>query len=178
MGREIRMVPPNWEHPMQECTHSPWQGGCKQALRNNGKCYQPMRSTTFNEAANEWKEELAKWERGERPSYMDKEDHHLEYWEYCGAPPERAYYAPEWPEGSATWFQVYETVSEGTPITPPMPSKAALVDWLCANKDFWDHGPLTRKQAEAFVEDEYAPSLMISGGKITQGMEIAAAHRE
>lgn len=175
MGREIRQVPPNWEHPRQACPHSPWACGCTQAKESDGKCFHPMHDSTFREAAQEWKDDMAAWERGERPDYASDGNKDMEYWEWAGAPPDREYYRPEWPEGSATWFQVYETVSEGTPITPPFATKAELIDWLCTNKDFWNYGPLSRVQAEAFVRDESVPSLVISNGQISQGMEISAA---
>jgi hypothetical protein len=169
MGREIRMVPPNWEHPRYGKDET-----LKHPSHRHGE-YKPMHDRSYEEVAQEWKDGLAAWESGERPDYCSEEDKHLEYWEWEGAPPEREYYRPAWPEGSATWFQVYETVSEGTPITPPFATKAELVDYLCTHKDFWNKGPLTRTQAEAFVESEYAPSLMVSGGVITEGMEIPAA---
>lgn len=174
MGREIRMVPPNWEHPTTECKHSPWAGGCDYAKQNGGRCLQPLHNQTFKEAAKEWKDEFASWERGERPSYCEGKSASLEYWEYNGAPPDREYYLPD-SIGARTWFQVYETVSEGTPITPPFATKAELVAWLCANKDFWNYGPMTRAQAEAFVKDEWVPSMIIKDGVITQGMEISSA---
>jgi len=34
MGREIRMVPPGWEHPRRDCPHSPWAGGCSESKRS------------------------------------------------------------------------------------------------------------------------------------------------
>lgn len=175
MGREIRMVPPNWEHPMKECHHSPWAGGCTWSHSHGGQCFQPQHDRSFREAAQEWKDGMAKWESGERPEYASDEGKALEYWEYEGGPPDREFYRPDWPEGYAIWFQVYETVGEGTPITPPFATKAELVDWLCTNKDYWNKGPLTREQAEAFVKDEWTPSLVIYNGRISEGMEIPAA---
>lgn len=52
-------------------------------------------------------------------------------------PPEREYYR-SWKDEDATWFQVWETVSEGTPVTPPFATKEELIDYLVANGDFWD----------------------------------------
>jgi hypothetical protein len=72
-----------------------------------------------------------------------------------------------------TWYQVYETVSEGTPVTPPFETQSELVEYLVANGDFWDQrcrkegssimecAPWSRKQAEAFVYGPgWAPSLI------------------
>lgn len=163
MGREVRMVPPNWDHPKQEG----WTDGR----------LQPMFDQTYESAAADWKAEFAKWEAGERPSYCSDESKNLEYWEYNGAPPDRPYYRP-WRDEDATWVQVWETVSEGTPVTPPFATKAELVDYLVANGDFWDqkrwaenrwnyreeHGKpgWDRAAAEKFVGDGWAPSLMVN----------------
>jgi hypothetical protein len=65
-----------------------------------------------------------------------------------------------------TWFQVYETVSEGTPVTPPFATKEELVDYLVANGDFWDQhrgdGGWSRENAEAFVGAGFAMSLVVN----------------
>lgn len=163
MGREIRMVVPNWEHPRytEDDARDP---------RAVGK-YRSLYDNSYEEARAEWLEGLAVW----KPEEHDGDD----YWEYNGNPPQRDMYRPHWPEGAATWFQVYETVSEGSPITPPFATKGELVDWLCTNKDFWNKGPLTRAQAEAFVGDGWAPSFMVinepGNFKMAEGMEIPAA---
>ena len=159
MGREIRMVPPNWDHPKQE-------GRYDDRL-------QPMFNKTFEEAAADWKAGYAAWERGERPDYCGEESKALEFWEYDDGPPDREYYRP-WKDEEATWVQIWETVSEGTPVTPPFATKAELVDYLATNGDFWDqkrgHGPWKRKAAEEFVEAGWAPSMVMvgtpEGGKI------------
>lgn len=173
MGREIRRVPPNWEHPR-------YTKETARMERDIGE-HMPMYDKTYAEAASEWKEGFAAWARGERPDYCTEESTKLEYWEWDGAPPERAYYRPEWPEGSATWLQVYQTVSEGTPVTPPFATREGLVEYLMAHGDFWDQkrgrGGYTRAQAEAFVKDEFAPSMIVTGGKIYSGIESSSAPR-
>lgn len=157
MGREIRMVPANWQHPMVPCRHSPWANGCDQSKRNGGMCYQPVFDRPFSESVKEWKEGLAKWERRE-DEYADAEDYaKYEYWEYSGAPPDRAYYMPDSDEPK-TWFQVYETVSEGTPISPPFATKEELIDWLCNNKDFWNQCRAHAKlQKRSSIQDGCLP---------------------
>lgn len=149
MGREVRRVPENWSHPKQEGQY-------------DGRL-QPMFDETFEKAAAEWKDEFAKWEAGERPDYCSDESKTLEYWEWNGGPPERAYYRP-WKDEDATWFQVWETVSEGTPITPPFATTAELVDYLATNGDFWDQkcggGPWDRSSAEKFVGQGWSPTMV------------------
>lgn len=150
MGREIRRVPANWEHPKQE-------GRYDDRL-------QPMFDETFEKAAADWKAEFAKWESGERPDYCSDESKGLEYWEWNGGPPDRAYYRP-WKDEEAVWFQVWETVSEGTPVTPPFATEAELVEYLATHGDFWDQkrgdGPWPRESAAKFVGTGWAPSLMV-----------------
>lgn len=149
MGREVRKVPPNWHHPKQEG----WSDGR----------LQPMFDQRFEDAAREWKDGLAAWERGERPDYCTGESRTLEFWEYDGGPPDRAYYRP-WRDDEATWFQVWETVSEGTPVTPAFATTDELVDYLARFGDDWDqkrgNGPWRREAAQEFVGAGWAPSLI------------------
>lgn len=166
MGREIRKVPPNWDHPKTERRFG------------QGPSYQPMFDQTFADAAAEWKAEFAKWEAGERPSYCTApESRALEYWEYAQSPPERNYYRP-WSDEEATWFQVWETVSEGTPVSPPFATTEELVDYLAANGDFWDQSrgdpPWNREVAAKFVGSGWAPSMMVVQGGPDAGIYTAA----
>jgi hypothetical protein len=174
MGREIRRVPPNWEHPKIE--------------RYNGRMdFQPMFDRRFEDAAKSWKEGFAKWEAGLRPQGFPTEwvpvaewksadiyGSDKEWWEYEGGPPEdRDYYRP-WKDEEATWFQVWETVSEGTPVTPPFATREELIDYLATHGDFWDQrrraegrtgmqcDPWDRAAAEKFVNSGWAPSMMVT----------------
>jgi hypothetical protein len=162
MGREIRRVPANWQHPtyVHELT-----GQTR---------LQPMFDRNFDEAAAEWKAELAKWEAGERPSYYDAEDHTAghEYWEWNGEPPVRAYYRP-WSDEAATWFQCWETVSEGTPVSPAFATADELIHYLATKGDFWDQkrgDPAWGLEAATrFVNAGWAPSLIVQNGVVTDG---------
>jgi len=42
-------------------------------------------------------------------------------------------YMPDWPDKEQTHFQMYETCTEGTPISPVMESPEALARWLADN---------------------------------------------
>lgn len=68
------------------------------------------------------------------------------------------------------WYQIYEEVSEGTPITPPFKTKAELVDWLSTNPDYWGQH-WTRSQAEAMVAEEWAPSAVMNNGHLMDSKE-------
>ena len=150
MGREIRMVPPNWQHP-----------------RNERGRYLPMFDESYEDAARRWKDDFAAWERGERPSYWSADEGPAEFWDWEGMPPRDEHYRPAWPDGAATWMQAYETVSEGTPVSPPFATPEELVDYLVEHGDFWcqqrpDESPPSREAAEAFVRGGWAPSMMIA----------------
>jgi hypothetical protein len=70
----------------------------------------------------------------------------------------------------ATWFQAWETVTEGTPVTPPFATTDELVDYLATHGDFWDQergdSPWDRKSAEEFVKAGWAPTLIVTGKRI------------
>lgn len=166
MGREIRRVVPNWEHPRRPCEHSPWAGGCDDAKRNGGMCYRPLFDEDYENAANEWLAKNFAWERGEDPDrakYEARTGERRYYWEWTD-PPDRDYFRPKWLPEEMTWFQMYETVSEGTPVTPPFATKAEIVDYLVKYGDSWDQnrgdGGWLRENAESFVEHEWAPSAI------------------
>lgn len=68
--------------------------------------------------------------------------------------------------------ETYETVSEGTPITPPFETKEELVEWMSNNKDFWGY-QWTKEQAENFVINTgWAMSGIIKNGEIKKGYEV------
>ncbi len=171
MGREIRMVPPNWQHPPLAREHDTYGHGG----------YQPMFDETFAEAAAEWKAEFAKWEAGERPDYCSDESKGLEFWEYHGAPPIRDYYRT-YDKADATWLQVYETVSEGTPVSPPFATPEELIDYLATHGDFWDQKrgdpAWSRASAEAFVKRGFAPSLIVQNNQVIASKDAALALSE
>jgi len=179
MGREIRMVPPNWEHP--KVTNYDW-------LRFREVVgYQPMYDRSFKTSMQEWYENWQAWERGERPEHCKDENKLLQFWDWDSAPPRPEYYRPDWPAGTATWYQVYETVSEGTPVTPPFATQQELIDYLVKNGDFWDQerrkngelimncDPWPRQQAEKFVlSGMSAPSMVVVDGRIMTGVQFVA----
>lgn len=109
MGREIRKVPANWQHPKDE----------------NGR-FVPLFGSSWSKAVAEWDEELAKWNEGLCRAYGDqekwrpKDEDELKYTfeEWSGRRPEKDDYMPEWGESELTHIQLYETTSEGTPKSP------------------------------------------------------------
>jgi len=150
MGREIRMVPPNWEHP-------------KRAYTDN---YMPMHDRTFADALAEYIENYDAWKNKTHEDY----DESISFGDYFGAIGPDGY-RPEFKE-EPTWYQVYETVSEGTPVTPPFETKEELVEYLVKKGTFWDQQRVRsgkqsnagwdRQGAKQFAEYEWAMSGMIT----------------
>lgn len=71
---------------------------------------------------------------------------------------------------SGEGWQVWETVSEGSPITPVFDTREALIDYLVEGGDGWDRkrgdGGWTRENAESFVSHAWAPSLIGFAGEL------------
>ncbi len=159
MGREIRMVPLDWDHPKYTDSNAPYS--------NRVGEYRPLYDEDYDSASKRWLKGLNQWQKGKHPSQTRKNEPSDEqyFWEYEGNPPDRDSYRDRaWTKAEATAYQVYETVSEGTPVTPAFATKEELIEYLVANGDFWDQkrgkGGWPRTAAESFVKDEYAPSLI------------------
>ncbi len=163
MGREVRRVPPNWDHPETEDNY--------RRMR-----LQPMYDRTFEQAAEEW---LADFDRI-RAGGADKFEAEcyprgVVEWANENTAPDPQYCVP-WKDDESTWFQVWETVSEGTPVSPPFETEAELISYLAENGDDWDQKrgdpAWGQERAERFVAAKWAPSLVMVGGKIMSGTEF------
>ena len=116
MGRELRKVPANWEHP-----------------KKSDDRYQPMHDTFYGDVIKEWIDDNEKWNNGTHKDLLDdpklKEEYPF-YAMYHGNPPDVEYYQTKkyLPE-ELTHIQLYETTSEGTPKSPVY--RADQLDELC-----------------------------------------------
>jgi hypothetical protein len=81
--------------------------------------------------------------------------------------------AQEPPAGEG--WQVWETVSEGSPVTPVFSTPEALAHHLSEKGDAWAQARAARgmperlptyEQALAFVMDGWAPTTMVIGGAV------------
>lgn len=106
MGREVRKVAADWQHP---------EG-------NDG--YIPLMKREY---------------------YEDGDD--------------ESEFMPNWTDEERTHYQWYEDTTEGTPLSPVFATKAELVDYIVENGDRV-YGAITRRQAEQFVEAEWAPTFV------------------
>jgi len=161
MGREIRRVPLDWEHPTRECPHSPWAGGCDHAKKNNGQCYKPLFDNDYHTAARKWIDAFDLWRQGEHP---DQVDYCTYYWEWSSPPDEELHREHAWTPEEASAYQIYETVSEGTPVSPVFATLDSMVEWLVKE----GYSPLAAKR---FAESGWAPSMMmLNPGDGTHGV--------
>jgi hypothetical protein len=170
MGREIRRVPADWDHP-----------------KNDDGSFHPLYDEYYGKKCEEWYAECIK--AGGKHVTDEGEVYWFHDWD--GNPPNKEYYRDrDWTAEEATHIQMYETVSEGTPVSPVFATKQELVGYLCEHGDFWDQkrrndksrpfdfgmpcDPWTRQNAEHFVNSEWACSGIIANGSYygpsTQGV--------
>jgi hypothetical protein len=131
MGREVRMVPPNWQHPTE--WRSSWRTN-KPEIK-----FKPLMDGSYSERVAEWDEAAAQWENGCKRDYATSgwepkgEDDTGTYAEYDGERPVEADYMPTFAPETATHLMMYETTSEGTPISPAFATPEELARWLADN---------------------------------------------
>ena len=85
-------------------------------------------------------------------------------------------YRPHFDPETRTWWQLYETVSEGTPLSPPFPTREALRAWLLAYGDYWEQNRAKRERrpvnlpspagVDALLDSGFAPTAMASAGAL------------
>lgn len=75
------------------------------------------------------------------------------------------------PEGEG--WQYWETVSEGSPISPVFATREGLVEWLTTDYHWGASGPLTREQAESMVSAGWAPSMVGDSTGLHAGDSVA-----
>lgn len=116
MGRELRKVPANWEHP-----------------KKSDGTWQPMFDSFYLDALDEWLKDHKKWMNG---THQDlKKDPSLKeeypfYAMYHGDPPDVAYFQTrKFKAEDLTHIQLYESTTEGTPLSPVF--KADELEKLC-----------------------------------------------
>jgi hypothetical protein len=164
MRREIRRVPANWDHPRK--------------MFISGPGYQPMFNQTFATAVAEWKEAKRKWDAGEDPDQAKYGKGCESYADWAGeCPDDPSYYRP-WSDAEATWYQLWETVSEGSPVTPPFATLDELAQHLAKCGDEWDtqrgRSGWGIERAKAFCKVGWAPSFVMSEGRMQAGATAIA----
>ena len=122
MGREIRRVPADWEHPKDE----------------HGN-YIPMYDQSYDEALAEYNAELEAWNNNTHPDILNDPKVKVTYpnfkdWK-AGPPDKNTYRSRIFKEEELTHIQLYNTTSEGEPISPLFKADEfeKLCEWAAEN---------------------------------------------
>ena len=165
MGREVRRVPKDWEHPKNE------EGRYIALFDNTG---------SFAESDEEWMEGWEKWQQGLCKQYgedekwgpIDPECKHMRYSDYAGSRPSPDDYMPNWPEDKRTHLMMYETTTEGTPISPAFETPEELARWLDDNNaSAFGHMTATYEQWLGMCKAGWAPSAVCDSTGMHSGVE-------
>lgn len=170
MSREVRMVPSDWQHPTT--WGKDWKTGAPQ-LR-----FRQLFDGNYAQRASEWDEEAAMWEKGLVRDWQTKgwrpktNDEAGSFVEWSGDRPCEEDYMPTFQAGTATHLMMYETTSEGTPISPAFATPEELARWLADNNAsaFGGEGA-TYEQWLRVCRGGWAPSAVIrDDGVMTSGV--------
>jgi len=141
MGREVRRVPKDWVHPMNE----------------SGSYYKPLlegytrRANLFMEMANT---------KGLQEAV-----------DYFGGAPDKERHMPEWPAEECTHLMMYENTSEGTPISPAFLTPEELAQWLAdTGASSFGSMTAPYEQWLRTCRSGWAPSAVVVGGELTSGV--------
>ena len=140
MGREVRKIAPNWEHPKSDDgNYLPLYEGYREDAAD------------FMELAND----KGLQEAVDYMSCPDKDD-----------------YMPDWEEGEKTQLVMYETTTEGTPISPSFNTPEELAQWLAANgASSFGSSTATYEQWLTVCKGGFAPSAVLSSSGLKSGVE-------
>lgn len=170
MGREVRRVPANWQHPKafnvyrQRMEYVPLYDGGRRS---------------YEAEAAEWDEGWQKWQDGlvasgygdEAPWRLRQPDDGDRYTDYAGPRPSPDDYMPNWPEEQRTHLMMYEDTSEGTPISPAFETPEKLARWLADNgASAFANDTATYDQWLRVCQGGWAPSMVITDGKMLSGV--------
>ena len=142
MGREVRMVPADWQHPT-----------------NNGRVVPLHAVEDYQPRLDSWNANVA--ERGIQGAI-----------EWDGGPPDRKDYMPDWPVDQRTHCMMYETTSEGTPISPAFATPEELARWLTDNNaSAFGRAGASYEGWLRVCKGGYAFSAVMIDGKMTSGVD-------
>lgn len=126
---EVRKVPADWQHPVSDM-----------GRYSDGSIAYVGLFADYRAAREMWLSQRDQWSAGLHelqrgiwepiPASLAG----YTYEEVNGAQPVPEDFMPDWPPAECTHFQMYETCTEGSPISPPFESVEALCHWLVLNK--------------------------------------------
>lgn len=136
MGRELRLVSKSWQHPMED------------------GLYIPMFDFDVDSVWRQWLRCYVKWVNYELSDVIANEPEnnysqsspYEAFCDYSRIPPNPKNYRPNWSLEERTCFQIYETTSDGTPISPVFETREAASQWLQENGFRGVHKDLPSKE--------------------------------
>lgn len=144
MGREVRKVPSYWQHPVSEEGH-----------------YIPLCPSSHIDDLQAFETAQKQWGLGFYEGEIKTEDmNNCSYAEWVGEPTLPEDCMPLWTDEEATHYMMYETTTEGTPISPALETLENLARWLADNKaSAFGRMTATYEQWLSVCNAEYIPSL-------------------
>jgi hypothetical protein len=170
MGREVRRVPADWQHPKYPSDHY------EHHLRGR---YVPLyEGGGYEASAAEWDEEWEAWQRGLARSYSGERwrekseaERAMRYTEYAGPRPSPDDYMPNWPAEQRTHLMMYEDTSEGTPKSPAFATPEELARYCADNGvSAFGYDTATYEQWLRVAQGGWAPSAVIADGQMISGV--------
>lgn len=201
MGIDVRKVPEGWEHPTE------WKFGHRPASEDplayrahevswtkaGHNAFIAQHDEDWLSAWREWQWERIKWyvsipffwvatmlglgcafSKWGSPRIPDS----CSFEEWHGTRPDFHSCHPRWREKDRTHFQLYQTVSEGTPISPVFANLEEMAQWCGTQaRPVWVNTRMDVKQWRAFFgEGGSAPSMVITPERgVESGAEWVAA---
>lgn len=142
MGRELRKVPANWEHPKDESGN-----------------YIPMFNVYYGDVLKEWLDNNERWANGTHLDLINdpvlKEKYPFySMWE--AFPDPKSYHTKKYTEDELTHIQLYETTSEGTPISPVFPKEEfdKLCEYAANHVTTFAHFTATKNEWKRMLSEE------------------------
>lgn len=137
LGREIRRVPANWQHPKNQYGQDI-----------------PLYDSRYSKVLTDWEEENKQWQNGLSSDYncgwkpIKEIYKDIPFEEWSGKKPVKEDYMPEWTEEEKTHIQLYETTTEGTPITSVYNSNdlESLCEYASKNCSAFGSNKTTKEQ--------------------------------
>lgn len=205
MGREVRRVPLDWQHPME--WRKQWDPATQRVRQQLVPC---ALLEDYPGAVARWEAEGAELARregwdwtfhveyhltgfqgredteptvhpfhiGDEPIEVRDADHLYELLtaQHETKRPDPADYMPVFPEGTATGWCMYETTSEGTPISPVFETPEDLARWLADNgASAFGSSTATYEQWLSMARAGWAPSAVVSGNVLQSGVGFVAS---
>ena len=129
MGREVRRVRADWEHP-----------------RDADGDYIPL----FDNPNGRERDKNGR----HKGHALTQEDAHRTGWYHYRHAPERGWDMPDWPERERTHFMYYDSTTEGTPLSPAFATVPELSAWIAENSGTTPK--MTAREWEPLVQDALA----------------------